>query len=132
MQTLGPQTVRRGNSPGLAGRKPGMVTNSLCNQRESQICPSSNGLIFQRIKISVLPIWQEYDKQRGDGGENFTRPRPRAQRATDQGGGDCMPHGSHDRSLSRLLVLDLGEVTSVVRVCGWIMTKARGLEESLW
>lgn len=40
--------------------------------------------------------------------------------------------GNHDRSLNRLLLLDLGEVTSVVRVCGWIMTKARSLEESLW
>lgn len=46
--------------------------------------------------------------------------------------GDCMPHGSHDRSLSRLLLLDLGEVISAVRVCGWIMTKAMGLVESLW
>lgn len=55
--------------PGLEGRKPGAVTDSLHNQGESQICLRSNVLILQRDK-NIHPTYLAGVEQTGEG-----RPR---------------------------------------------------------
>lgn len=52
--------------PGLEGRKPGAVTDSLHNQGESKICLSFNVLIFQRDK-NIHPTYLAGVEQTGEG-----------------------------------------------------------------